>query len=63
MRFFRDRPVENFLWAVDMNFKLELEYFREVSAKVNCFLTILDDLYDVYGTLEELELFTEAIVR
>jgi hypothetical protein len=30
---------------------------------VNAFITIIDDIYDVHGTLEELELFTKAIDR
>ena len=31
--------------------------------KVIAILSIIDDTYDAYGTIEELELFTEAIDR
>ncbi|CAA2958246.1 terpene synthase 10-like [Olea europaea subsp. europaea] len=35
----------------------------EYATKVNVFITIMDDIYDVYGTFEELELFTYIIER
>ncbi|CAK8534682.1 unnamed protein product [Lathyrus sativus] len=63
LRFVRDRFVENFVWNVGMSFKPEFEYFRKILTKANALITIIDDIYDVYGTLEELELFTEAIER
>ncbi|XP_050918972.1 terpene synthase 10 isoform X2 [Lathyrus oleraceus] len=63
LSFARDRLVENFLWTVGTNFNPNLEYSRKVITKVNSLITIIDDVYDVYGTLEELELFTEAIDR
>ncbi|KAK2423870.1 terpene synthase [Trifolium repens] len=63
LSFARDRLVENFVWTLGTNFKPEFEYFREVITKVNSFITTIDDVYDVHGTLEELELFTEAIER
>jgi hypothetical protein len=63
LAFVRDRLVESFVWNVGMNFKPEFGNFRKVIAMVNAFITIIDDIYDVHGTLEELELFTETINR
>ncbi|XP_004488754.1 myrcene synthase, chloroplastic-like isoform X2 [Cicer arietinum] len=63
LSFSRDRLVENFVWTMGTNFKPEFEYFRKVITKVNSFITTIDDVYDVYGTLEELELFTHTIER
>ncbi|KAG2709344.1 hypothetical protein I3843_05G213100 [Carya illinoinensis] len=63
LSFARDRLVENFLWTVGMSFQPEFGYNRRILTKVNSLLTTIDDVYDVYGTLEELELFTDAVER
>ncbi|KAF8035607.1 hypothetical protein BT93_C1596 [Corymbia citriodora subsp. variegata] len=61
--FARDRLVEMYLWISGVYFKPEYETSREILIKVASMVSIIDDIYDVYGTLEELELFTEAIER
>ncbi|THU59409.1 hypothetical protein C4D60_Mb07t01860 [Musa balbisiana] len=63
LSFFRDRLTENFLWTVGCAFEPQFWEFREIQTKANCFIAMLDDVYDIYGTLNELELFTEAIER
>ncbi|KAL1349797.1 hypothetical protein HN51_026278 [Arachis hypogaea] len=63
LNFARDRLVESYFWGMGMSFEPDLEFSRTTLAKVTSLATIIDDLYDVYGTLEELELFTEAIDR
>nr|AAG31435.1 limonene synthase [Perilla frutescens var. hirtella] len=61
--FARDRLVECYFWCTGIIQPLQHENARVTLAKVNALITTLDDIYDVYGTLEELELFTEAIRR
>ncbi|XP_058751554.1 myrcene synthase, chloroplastic-like [Vicia villosa] len=63
LTFARDRIVENYIWSVGTNFNPNSGYFRKYTTKILSLITTLDDVYDVYGTLEELELFTEAIDR
>ena len=63
MKFARDRLMENFLWTVGMIFEPQDGYCRRMSTKVITFINIIDDIYDVYGTLDELELFTDAVDR
>jgi len=41
----------------------EPQYSRWILTKVTALASIIDDLYDAYGTIEELELFTSAIER
>ncbi|XP_057459035.1 terpene synthase 10-like [Lotus japonicus] len=59
--FARDRLVENYVWTVGANSHPDLEYYRKSMTKINSLITIIDDIYDVYGTFEELKLFTEVI--
>ncbi|KAG0449176.1 hypothetical protein HPP92_027488 [Vanilla planifolia] len=59
--FVRDRLVENYLWAMGFCFQPEFWRCRKAISKINCFVTTIDDIYDIYGTLEELEIFTNAV--
>ncbi|KAL2460387.1 cineole-1 [Abeliophyllum distichum] len=61
--FVRDTIVECFFWNIGLLFEPQYGYFRTMSSKVFFLITILDDVYDVYGTSEELELFTDAVER
>ena len=63
MSFTRDRIVENYLWALGANSRQDLEFFRKHMTRIVSLITIIDDVYDLYGTSEELKLFTEVIDR
>ncbi|XP_050206754.1 beta-bisabolene synthase-like [Mercurialis annua] len=63
MTFARDRLVEHYFWCCGMAFEPEFGSFREMGTKVICLITTIDDVYDVYGSLEELELFTDFVDR
>ncbi|CAL5402864.1 unnamed protein product [Camellia sinensis] len=52
--------VECYFWMLD-----EPQYFlaRKILFRVTALTSIIDDIYDVYGTLEEHVLFTDAVER
>ena len=63
LSFSRDRLMECFFWTVGMAFEPRFSDVRKGLTKVTCLITTIDDVYDIYGTLDELELFTAAVAR
>ncbi|KAL4183731.1 hypothetical protein AMTRI_Chr11g99760 [Amborella trichopoda] len=63
LTFARDRLVECFIIASVIGYELEFSRCRKEITKVYTLLTVIDDVYDVYGSLDELELFTKAVDR
>lgn len=62
--FARDRLMECFFRLLGMaDDEPQLSNCRKALTKVATLLTIFDDIYDVYGTLDELELFTYVVNR
>ncbi|XP_040988312.1 (-)-germacrene D synthase-like [Juglans microcarpa x Juglans regia] len=61
--FIRDRVVECYFWILGVYFEPKYCSARRILAKVISMTSVIDDIYDVYGTIEELDLFTEAIER
>ncbi|KAF7140868.1 hypothetical protein RHSIM_Rhsim06G0188300 [Rhododendron simsii] len=61
--FARDRVVECYFWMMGVCFEPQYSFARSLLTKVITLASIMDDIYDVYGTLEELVLFTDAIER
>ncbi|CAI0550297.1 unnamed protein product, partial [Linum tenue] len=63
LSFSRDRLVECFFVAVSLMYEPQFSSYRQGLRKVALFITTIDDIYDIYGTMSELELFTDAVER
>ncbi|RZC85098.1 hypothetical protein C5167_047882 [Papaver somniferum] len=63
LNFARDRLVECFLSNIGCSWEPRNERCREWLTKILSFALVIDDIYDVYGSIEELELFTDVIER
>lgn len=63
LSFARDRMVESYIWALGVYYEPKYSLGRIILAKIVALATVLDDMYDLYATLDELQLFTQAIER
>ncbi|XVF15081.1 hypothetical protein REPUB_Repub09cG0118500 [Reevesia pubescens] len=63
LSFSRDRLMENFLWTVGVTPHPQFGKVRRMLTKIFALITTVDDVYDVFGTLDELQLFTQAVER
>ncbi|XP_038905757.1 (+)-gamma-cadinene synthase-like [Benincasa hispida] len=61
--FVRDRIVEDYFWTLGVYFEPHFNVGRKIFTKVIAMISIMDDIYDAYGTFEELQVFTLAINR
>ncbi|XP_056161807.1 (E,E)-alpha-farnesene synthase-like [Syzygium oleosum] len=63
VNFARDRLVESFLCALGLSQGSRFSSLRKSLTKVIILILVIHDIYDLYGSLEELECFTGAITR
>ncbi|KAL5729280.1 hypothetical protein ACHQM5_002254 [Ranunculus cassubicifolius] len=63
LTFARDRLRESFLASVGVAYEPQYRCCREWITKVVCLILAMDDIYDSYAELEELENFTAAVER
>ncbi|MED6120569.1 hypothetical protein PIB30_022086 [Stylosanthes scabra] len=59
----RDRVVECYNWILAIYFEPQYCQARNILTKQIALLSIIDDTYDAYGTIDELTLFTQAFKR
>ncbi|KAK4439856.1 Germacrene-D synthase [Sesamum alatum] len=63
LSFARDRVAECYFWIVEVYFEPRYHKARIMLTKILNMTSILDDIYDVYGTLDDLQVFTDLIQR
>ncbi|KAD6795690.1 hypothetical protein E3N88_06586 [Mikania micrantha] len=63
LTFARDRPIECFLWTVGLLPEPKYSTIRIELAKTISILLVIDDIFDTYGSYDDLIQFTKAIQR
>nr|KYP67975.1 hypothetical protein KK1_021592 [Cajanus cajan] len=63
LSFARNRLVESFMSAVGVAFEPKYKSLRKWLTKVIIFVLVIDDVYDIHASFEELEPFTMAFER
>ncbi|XP_058072978.1 (3S,6E)-nerolidol synthase 1-like [Magnolia sinica] len=63
LSFARDQPMKWYMWPLAILSNPHFSEYRIELTKPISLIYIIDDIFDVYGTLDELAFFTEAVVR
>ncbi|RWR93513.1 terpene synthase 1 [Cinnamomum micranthum f. kanehirae] len=61
--FIRDRLVECYFWILEVYYQPQYSRGRMMATKIIYLTSVMDDIFDVYATPEELGPFTDAILR
>uniref|UniRef100_A0A1W7HBY7 Putative gamma-cadinene synthase n=1 Tax=Scoparia dulcis TaxID=107240 RepID=A0A1W7HBY7_SCODU len=61
--YIRDRIVECYFWAVALHFEPRYAFARNAVTKALAVIAMINDTYDSYATLEEIEIFTKIVQR
>ncbi|CAO2821280.1 unnamed protein product [Amaranthus hypochondriacus] len=61
--FTRDRLVEGYFWILGCYYEPQYSHARKIFIKILMILQVFDDIFDVYGTFDILELLVEAVNR
>lgn len=61
--FSRDRLIECYFWILSIFFEPRYSRARMIMTKFIALISVLDDICDVYGTLEEIHLLSDVIDR
>ncbi|XP_060167416.1 viridiflorene synthase [Lycium barbarum] len=59
----RDRAVECYFWTLGVYAEPQYSQARVMLAKTIALISIVDDTFDSYGTVKELEVYTDAIQK
>ncbi|XP_015169439.1 vetispiradiene synthase 1-like [Solanum tuberosum] len=59
----RDRAVECYFWTMGVYAEPQYSQARVMLAKTIAMISIVDDTFDAYGIVKELEIYTDAIQR
>ncbi|MCD9645054.1 hypothetical protein HAX54_033707, partial [Datura stramonium] len=63
LKLLRDQPLKWYTWPMAVLTDPRMSQQRTELAKCISFVYVIDDIFDVYGTVEELTLFTQAVNR
>ncbi|KAF7802761.1 (3S,6E)-nerolidol synthase 1-like [Senna tora] len=63
LKYARNQPLKWYIWSLVCLTDPSLSEQRVELTKAISFIYLIDDIFDVYGTLDELTLFTEAVNR